>query len=231
MKTAIDLSRRRHLCQLAAFWLAGSAYALPSVAPGREENPRENPLPRLNARQNQALRAWIVRIAEEQVKRGPSPRWAQHDCAGLVRFAVAEALADHDARWRRNMNIGARLPPDLVPAEWRAQWRHRWRRPDGSSGAYVNAIGIIQENSFLVGRDVRLSRPADLLFFDQGDAQHLMLWTGYHIVYHNGAAPKPDDNGLRAVSLRALLDWNDTRWRPEAENRNFTGVFSLTFLA
>ncbi|MDR2881236.1 MAG: DUF1175 domain-containing protein [Azoarcus sp.] len=36
---------------------------------------------------------------------------------------------------------------------------------------------------------------------------------------------------MRTATLPALLQWNDTRWRPEAGNPNFAGVFSLAFLS
>lgn len=186
---------------------------------------------RLNAAQSRALRAWIVRIAVEQIRRGPTPRWTHRDCASFVRFAVAEALAEHDARWQRSMGLASPLPPDPIPEETRLSLRHQWKRPDGSKGAYVNAIGLIQENSIWVGHDVRQARPADLLFFDQGAEQHLMLWTGREAVYHNGSIPTPGDSGLRKATLAALLQWNDTRWRPEFGNPNFIGVFSLAFLS
>ncbi|MDR0633999.1 MAG: DUF1175 family protein [Azoarcus sp.] len=223
-------SRRRFCLALAALGVAGlaaPARALPAALPGE---PVASPMPRLDAAQSRALRAWIVRIAGEQIRRGPTPRWTHRDCAGLVRFAVAEALAEHDARWLRAMGIGGRLPPDLVPADIRLELRHRWRRPDGSEGAYVNAIGLVQENSVPVGRDAGRARPADLLFFDQGVEQHLMLWTGNRIIYHNGAQARPDDDGMRSASLATLLRWHDTRWRPEPGNPNFAGVFSLAFL-
>jgi uncharacterized protein YfaT (DUF1175 family) len=128
------------------------------------------------------------------------------------------------------MGMAAPLPPDLAPETARLQLRHRWRRPDGTQGAFVNAIGLIQENSIAMGRDPRLARPADMFFYDQGEAQHLMLWTGKLVVYHNGATPTPEDNGLRAVPLNELRRWPDTRWRPVQENPNFIGVFSLAFL-
>jgi uncharacterized protein YfaT (DUF1175 family) len=225
-----DLSRRRFcrlLASLGAGCLAAPVGALSPALPGTGT---AQPPVRLDFRQSQALRAWIALIAENQIRQGPTPRWTHRDCAGLVRFAVAEALAGHDARWQKAMGLSHNLPPDLLPQATRDILRHRWKRPDGSEGAYVNAIGLVQENSIAAGRDVRLAKPADLLFFDQGDEQHLMLWTGRRIVYHNGAPPRPDDNGLRAVSLAALLHWNDTRWRPEAANPNFAGVFSFAFL-
>ncbi|MDR2015546.1 MAG: DUF1175 domain-containing protein [Azoarcus sp.] len=226
----IAQSRRRFCRILAALSMAGlvsQARALPVGVPGEKS---AMPTIRLNAAQSRALRAWIVRIAEEQIRREPTPRWAHRDCAGFVRFAVAEALAGHDARWRQAMGLDGRLPPDLVPEETRLALRHRWKRPDGSEGAYVSAIGLIQENSLPVSRDARQARPADLLFFDQGAEQHLMLWTGRGAIYHNGSPPVPGDNGMRTATLPALLQWNDTRWRPEPGNPNFVGVFSLTFL-
>ena len=38
--------------------------------------------PPLDVQQSQVFRAWFVRIAQEQLTQGPSPRWYQQDCAG-----------------------------------------------------------------------------------------------------------------------------------------------------
>jgi uncharacterized protein YfaT (DUF1175 family) len=233
----ITQSRRRFCRMLATLGAAGliaQARALPvGVGVGAGSSGEEPFMPpiRLDAAQSRSVRAWIVRIAVEQIRREPTPRWTHRDCAGFVRFAVAEALAEHDVRWQRAMGLGGRLPPDLVPEETRLALRHRWKRPDGSEGAYVSAIGLIQENSILVSLDARQARPADLLFFDQGAEQHLMLWTGRGVIYHNGSPPTSGDNGMRTATLPALLQWNDTRWRPEPGNPNFIGVFSLAFLS
>jgi len=229
---SIAQSRRRFCQMLAALGALGTLTTWARALPVGVGAPEALTTPiRLDAAQSRAVRAWIVRIAAEQIRRGPTPRWTHRDCAGFVRFAVAEALAGHDARWRRAMGLDGRLPPDLIPEETRLILRNRWKRPDGSEGAYVNAIGLIQENSVWVSRDARQARPADLLFFDQGPEQHLMLWTGHRVVYHNGALPTPGDDGLRTATLPALLQWNDTRWRPEPGNPNFAGVFSLAFLS
>ena len=53
----------------------------------------------LDTAQSAAFRAWFVRIVGEQLRQGPSPRWTHQDCAGLVRFAVNEALRTHDHGW------------------------------------------------------------------------------------------------------------------------------------
>jgi uncharacterized protein YfaT (DUF1175 family) len=209
---------------LALGLFAGPLHALPV----RLEDETASEMPHLDAHQRRALRAWIVRIAEAQLG-SPSPRWTQRDCAGLVRFAVAEALAEHSEGWRHSMGLHYHLPPDLISQAIRERLRHRWRRPDGSRGAYANAISLVQENSIHKGHDMHRAEPADLLFFDQGDDQHLMLWTGRRVVYHNGA-PTVEDSGMRTATLAALLARRDTRWRPESANPNFAGVFSLAFL-
>ncbi|MDR0996042.1 MAG: DUF1175 family protein [Zoogloeaceae bacterium] len=215
------MNRRAFLAFCSGLPLA--AFALP----GRFE--AEAPM--LDPEQSRAVRAWIAFLADEQIRR-PSPRWTHRDCASLVRFCVAEALACHDEAWRQSMGLANhRLPPDLVPEVTAQTLRHRWWRPDGSTGAYVSALGLVQENSRFVGKSLNQLETADLLFFDQGQSQHLMLWTGRRIVYHTGSAPTPTDDGLRAISPAQLLAWPDNRWRPVADNPNFAGIFALGFLS
>lgn len=194
----------------------------------------------LNAEQSRLFRAWFVRIVEEQLRQGPNPRWHQQDCAGLVRFATNEALKVHDARWLRHNGVSNRyLPPELDITEAQRQWGQRWEQGQGKVGPYVTAIKLIQYNSEPVGRDLLAAKPGDLLFFDQGDDQHLMIWMTRSIAYHTGAAPVTSDNatierrdnGMRSVSLQQLMNWKDTRWIPDASNPNFVGIFRLRFLA
>lgn len=185
----------------------------------------------LDAAESQIFRAWFTRIVQEQLRQGPSPRWTQQDCAGLVRFAANEALKPHDARWLRSMGLSnAWLPPESALSDDERLLAQRWNQGDGEIGPYVTAIKLIQHNSVPVSRDVNQARPGDLLFFDQGDDQHLMIWMGRYIAYHTGSS-RPGDNGLRAVSLPQLMQWKDTRWIPDATNPNFVGVFRLSFLS
>jgi uncharacterized protein YfaT (DUF1175 family) len=184
----------------------------------------------LTSEQSRVFRAWMVRIVDTQIASGPTPRWQHRDCAGLVRFAVAEALRPHDLSWRQANAIGGRVPPDLTLSPAQQQLRHRWRRADGTTAAYVPAIDLVQENAVLVARDINQAQPGDLLFFDQGDDQHLMVWTGRYVGYHTGSS-SPGDNGLRAVSVRDLMAWRDTRWQPVRANPNFAGVYRLRFLS
>lgn len=181
--------------------------------------------------QSRAFRAWMVRIVSAQLSAGPTPRWQQRDCAGLVRFAVAEALREHDEKWKRaNGLLGQQVPPEVTLLPAQQTLRHGWRLANGSRSAYAGALELVQENSRFKTKDCNQAAPGDLLFFDQGDAQHLMVWMGAFIAYHTGTVT-PTDHGLRAVSLRDLQHWPDTRWQPSHENPNFAGVYRLNFLS
>lgn len=187
--------------------------------------------PALDVQQSQVFRAWFVRIAQEQLSQGPSPRWYQQDCAGLVRFAANEALKVHDDKWLRSNGLSNRyLPPELQLSDVQRGLAQQWQQGGGKVGPYVNAIKLIQFNSHWVGRDVAQARPGDLMFFDQGDDQHLMIWMGRNVAYHTGTTT-PTDNGMRSASLQQLMTWKDTRWIPDAANPNFIGVYRLNFLS
>ncbi|MGB4811352.1 MAG: DUF1175 family protein [Methylophilaceae bacterium] len=187
---------------------------------------------RLNVTQAQAFRHWLQLIVQQQLNRGPTPRWQQRDCAGLVRFASAEALRVHDHAWlKANGFLGKKLPPELnLTAEQLADFRHAWMRADGTQGAFVSALELVQNNTQPIGRDMAQAQVADLLLFDQGQDQHLMIWLGQYMAYHTGTVTK-EDNGLRAYSLSKLMAWQDTRWQPHAGNPNFVGIFRLNFLS
>lgn len=213
------MKRRDFLACVAAGYAVPHAYAATPSSP-----------PPLTPSQSRVFRAWMVRIVSAQLAAGPTPRWQQRDCAGLVRFSVAEALREHDEKWKRaNGLFGQPVPPEVALSEAQQSLRHRWRRADGSVSAYAGALELIQENTRFIGKDCNLAAPGDLMFYDQGDAQHLMVWMGSFIAYHTGSETR-EDNGLRAVSLRELLRWRDTRWHPSQENPNFAGIYRLSFL-
>lgn len=193
--------------------------------------------PHLDPDQIRGLRQWVVLIAEDQIARGPNPRWFHRDCAGLIRFAVRESFRTHDEKWRQaNGFLGRPLPPEIeVPDEMKTEIA-KWNVGDGRSD-YVNAFSLVRENSVFIGKSQDRLEPGDLLFFDQGQDQHVMLWTGRRVVYHNGSRPERNskklvtDNGLRAVTLSELLKWSDTRWQPTENNPNFIGFFRLSLLS
>jgi uncharacterized protein YfaT (DUF1175 family) len=186
---------------------------------------------RLDAHRSAIVRAWIVRVIQEQLRQGPTPRRFHRDCAGLVRFAVAEALRSHDDAWLSANGLSAQgLPPDVDLTSAERGALDDWMRDDDARGPCVTADTLVRCTSRLVGRDVSAAQPGDLLFFGQGDDQHLMVWMGRSVAYHTGAET-PSDNGLRAVTLDQLLRWRDRRWRPEHGNPSFLGVFRLAFLS
>lgn len=219
--------RRAWLAAAIAMCVTPHAFALmpTTVAPEPDA---------LSAAQSNAFRAWFARIVDQQLRRGPTPRWTQRDCAGLVRFAAGEALKPHDPRWLRangmsdSIDAGT-LPPELQLSPQQRTLANRWTRIDGSTGAYASAIALIQRNSRFISKDVNQALPGDLLFFDQGDDQHLMIWLDRYIAYHTGTVT-PTDTGLRAVAVSDLMQWKDSRWQPLDGNPNFVGVFRLAFL-
>jgi uncharacterized protein YfaT (DUF1175 family) len=167
-----------------------------------------------------------VRVVDAQIAAGPTPRWQHRDCAGLVRFAVNEAF--RTTAWRRASGMGGPLPPEVAltatqrPLRTAGAWPTAGWRIRGGAGAGAEKT--------IVSRDLNAAQPGDLLFFDQGDDQHLMVWTGRYIAYHTGTSRDRDD-GLRAVSVRDLMAWRDTRWQPVVSNPNFLGVYRLRFLS
>lgn len=215
--------QRRSLLLLAGWAALPPVHAL-TAAPGG--------LPRLDKAQSRAFQAWMLRIITAQLEQGPSPRWQHRDCAGLVRFAVNEALTVHDARWLRANGIATdrQLPPELELTPQQRTLRNRWVQTGGAIGNYVSAIALVQNNSRFIGRDLNQAQPGDLLFYDQGDEQHLMVWMGARIAYHTGSN-NPGDNGLRSVAVKNLTTWKDTRWQPAVDNPNFAGIFRLKFLS
>ncbi|NDY91293.1 DUF1175 family protein [Ideonella livida] len=228
----VTLGRWTAPAGVLAWPLTGARAQAPAVPPRRVD--ATDPVPtRLPPAAAQALRDWIGVLVRQQLEQGPSPRWHHQDCAGLVRFVVAEALRPHDMAWRRSMGLqGRRLPPDLAP-NLATPWRHRWRRAEGGTAAFVTALELVQANTRRVGRQLAQAQAADLLFYDFGDDQHLMLWLGPYVAYHTGQPANqraPGDTGLRALPVAQLMDWRDTRWRPHDQNPNFVGLHRLHLL-
>ena len=222
------ITRRRMLSGLAAY----AAYGALPYAHALTTSPEALPSARLDKAQSRAFQAWMLRIVSAQIEQGPSPRWQHRDCAGLVRYAVNEALTVHDARWLRANGIATdrQLPPELELQPAQALLRNRWVQTGGTVGSYVSAIGLVQHNSRFIARELTQAQPGDLLFFDQGDEQHLMVWMGSRIAYHTGTVTSTD-NGLRSVNVQQLKTWKDTRWQPAVDNPNFAGIFRLAFLS
>ena len=186
----------------------------------------------LSLEESKVFRSWFIRIIAQQFISGPTPRWTNRDCAGLVRFATNEAFEIHDTKWLKANGIKpGNIPPDINLLEERRNIKNSWSQirelPDSP---YATAITIIQANSKYVSKNINDAHPGDLIFYDQGMDQHLMIWMGNFIAYHTGRDSERE-TGLRAVKLKDLENWKDSRWRLTEENPNFIGIFRFSFLS
>lgn len=220
-----SLTRRQTLAWLgSSVLLSPAAWALQGLA-GSPNTAR------LDAEQSRIFRLWFTAIVRQQVAQGPSARWQHRDCAGLVRFAVYETLRTHDAAWLKASGFQRQnLPPEIQLTTAQVALRNQWLIADGSRSAYASAIDMIGRNSVYLGKTRQAARSGDLLFFDQGDHQHLMVWLDEWVIYHTGTSSS-NDNGLRAVKPQDILKWADTRWRIHPNNPNFRGFYRLALLS
>jgi uncharacterized protein YfaT (DUF1175 family) len=187
-----------------------------------------------------AFRRWFVLLADAAFYQ-PPPEVT--DCAALVRYAMREALRPHTAEWRRRAGLPALdLPADVrerPPARDGMVPLFRVSAPTGDPGAeFADARTIIRWNTRLLSRDLRDARPGDLLYFRQpGQRQpdHLMIVVGPSpldtsardfVVYHTGPDGK-DPGEIRKVRAADLARHPAPRWRPQASNAAFVGVFRL----
>lgn len=187
---------------------------------------------KLDFGQSQAFRSWFIRIIKDQVSRGPSPRWTQKDCSSLIRFAAYEALRKHDKKWMHASGTEySNLPPEVALRPNQEIHINNWNLDEKSKkGSFVSALGIIQQNADFISKDINQAKAGDLLFFDQGEDQHLMVWMGSYVAYHTGSNNK-NDSGLRSVEIKKIMNWKDSRWQPKMDNPNFIGVYRLAFLS
>ncbi len=197
-----------------------------------------------------AFRRWFTLIAEDAASR-PKPDIPREitDCASLLRYAYREALRRHDEAWFTSTGISAGPPPGEI---------RKWHYPetplglaifrvrpgpfapadlnDGAFAQFADAKTLVEQNAFLVSRDVRAALPGDLLFYRQfGHVSpwHSMIVTGAGseavVVYHIG--PDHGHPGeLRRVLLADLLDHPQPEWRPVSANPNFLGVYRWNIL-
>ena len=203
----------------------------------------------------QAFRAWFTAIAEGQLNQPKLPPEIA-DCAALLRFAYRETLRAHDETWLGSHSGEAALPSisqytypqtplganlfRVRPGPFLSQDLN-----NGAFAQFADAQTLMQRNTYLIGRDLRLARPGDLIFYRQLDQQspydvpdvthyhspfHSMIFCGeMGVVYHTG----PIHNGkgeMRRLLVSDLLHHPDARWRPLPENTNFLGVYRWNIL-
>lgn len=196
-----------------------------------------------------AFRAWFTTLADTAAALPAAKVPAEiNDCAALLRWCYRNALHAHDEPWQGTMPI-ASLPPlasvaqysypntPLAAALFRTQ-PGAYTGPDGFA-QFADARTLLQHNTFLVTRDVRLARPGDILFYrqlEQNSPFHSMILTGSAAewaVYHTGPAGSPPHETpgeIRRVALSDLLHHPDARWRPVPANSNFLGVYRWNIL-
>lgn len=205
----------------------------------------------------ESLRRWFTAIAEMQFYR-LSDEWneRQRDCAGLVRFALREALRRHDRRWFQKMGEGYEsIAPDLHAYTLeRSPLGEKLFRTDFGSfkesdlkdrfSEFADARTLKNYNVTFVGRNRAQAEPGDLLFFHQpwvqkypyhvmiflGPARHGGAGAGDWVVYHTGAAPT-DAGTVKKVRLAVLDRHPNERWRPVTDNKHFLGFYRLKILS
>ena len=204
-----------------------------------------------------SFRRWFTAIAETQFYQ-LSDQWnaEQRDCAGLVRFAMREALRRHDRAWFQKMGKGYEtVAPDVAGFDldrnplgekiFRTDFGsfHDSDLRNGRFSEFADGRTLKNFNSVFVSRDRREAQPGDLLFFYQPWVQkfpyHVMVLLGSPriapngaqdwVVYHTGSSPT-DEGTVKKVELSVLDHHPDPRWRPVESNRNFIGFYRLKIL-
>jgi uncharacterized protein YfaT (DUF1175 family) len=204
-----------------------------------------------------SFRRWFTAIAEIQFYQ-LSDQWnaEQRDCAGLVRFAMREALRRHDRSWFQKMGKGYEtVAPDVTGFDldrnplgekiFRTDFGsfHESDLRNGRFSEFADGRTLKNFNSVFVSRDRREAQPGDLLFFYQPWVQkfpyHVMVLLGSPriasngaqdwVVYHTGSSPT-DEGTVKKVELSVLDHHPDPRWRPVESNRNFIGFYRLKIL-
>jgi uncharacterized protein YfaT (DUF1175 family) len=203
------------------------------------------------------FRRWFTSIAETQFYQ-LSEQWKreQRDCAGLVRFAMREALRHHDRAWFQRMGPAYEpIARDVTGFDLdNNQLGERIFRTE--SGAYhegdqrstkfsefADGRTLKNFNVVFVSRDRREAQPGDLMFYYQPWVQkfpyHVMIFLGTPrvspngqrdwVVYHTGSTAT-DDGAVKKVELSVLDQHPDPRWRPLETNKNFLGFYRLKIL-
>ena len=204
-----------------------------------------------------SFRRWFTAIAENQFYQ-LSDQWnaEQRDCAGMVRFAMREALRRHDRIWFQKMGPGYEtVAPDVAGFDldqnplgekiFRTDFGsfHESDLRNGRFSEFADGRSLKNFNSVFVSRDRREAQPGDLLFFYQPWVQkfpyHVMILLGPAriapsgaqdwVVYHTGSSPT-DQGTVKKVQLAVLDHHPDPRWRPVESNHNFIGFYRLKIL-
>jgi uncharacterized protein YfaT (DUF1175 family) len=204
-----------------------------------------------------AFKRWFTAIAETQFYQ-LSDQWnaEQRDCAGLVRFAMREALRKHDRIWFQKMgpnyetvagDIGEfdldhnPLGEKIFRTDFGSFAETDLR--NGRFSEFADGRSLKNFNTVFVTRDRREAVAGDLLIYYQPWVQkfpyHVMILLGPArispngasdwVVYHTGSSPI-DKGTVKKVELSVLDHHPDPRWRPVESNKNFLGFYRLKIL-
>jgi uncharacterized protein len=204
-----------------------------------------------------AFKRWFTAIAETQFYQ-LSDQWnaEQRDCAGLVRFAMREALRKHDRIWFQKMgpnyetvaaDVGEfdldhnPLGGKIFRTDFGSFAETDLR--NGRFSEFADGRSLKNFNTVFVTRDRREAQPGDLLIYYQPWVQkfpyHVMILLGPArispngandwVVYHTGSSPI-DKGTVKKVELSVLDHHPDPRWRPVESNKNFLGFYRLKIL-
>jgi uncharacterized protein len=187
-----------------------------------------------------AFRRWFTFLAEAQYFTPPEQRPREIvDCAALVRYAYREALRHHDSAWAAHSTLP--LIP-AIPSVAKYSYPRTvvgpriFRTGPGTFAEFADARTLYTFNAALVGRDLRLAQPGDVLFYRRPNASspfHTMVVIGKSqitgeagpfVVYDTGPEGTQDGQ-IRRLSFRELLQFPDPQWHPVPENSLFLGVF------
>jgi len=249
-KAAASKSDRAPLQNFAATSAAHASLdsdndGLPDAAELRSFMDREN------------FRSWFTFIAEGQFYQ-VNEQWnaEQRDCAGLVRFALREALRRHDRAWLQKMGsaytpIAADVSRYTLEQGPLGEKLFRtafgsYKDGDLSNGAFsefADARTLKSFNATFISRDRKQAQSGDLLFFYQPWVQkfpyHVMIFLGDAklgdtpgsdwVVYHTGSSAT-DAGTVKKVQLSVLDHHPNRRWRPVESNSNFLGFYRLKIL-
>lgn len=203
------------------------------------------------------FRRWFTSIAETQFYQ-LSEQWKreQRDCAGLVRFAMREALRHHDRAWFQRLGPAYepvardvtgfdldnnQLGEKIFRTESGAY--HDGDQHSAKFSEFADGRTLKNFNVVFVSRDRREAQPGDLMFYYQPWVQkfpyHVMIFLGPPrvspngqrdwVVYHTGSTAT-DDGAVKKVELSVLDEHPDPRWRPLETNKNFLGFYRLKIL-
>lgn len=208
----------------------------------------------------QAFRSWFTLISEYQGLRPAEEVPAEiNDCAALLRFAYRNALRDHDEAWIRENHLE---PPAAIPSIEKYHYPFTPLRAslfrvragsfratdltDRTFSEFADAKTLLELNTYLLSKDVRVAAPGDILFFrqlEQNTPFHSMVFIGHSqwssdvdpkygddvVVYHTGPIGRSRGE-MRRLRLPELLGHPSPRWRPLPGNGNFLGVYRWNIL-